>query len=447
MERRDEVDRGHAIIESATPKAYVFGPFRLEVAERRLLRDGELVPLTGKAFDTLQVLVEKAGTLQKQQSLMDQLWPNVFVEPNNLQYNISLVRHALAGAPGIEIQTVRGQGYRLIADVRAAAPARSASASLRPVSAGAQRVHFCRAPDGTRLAYALLGDGPPLVKAAHWLSHLELDRQGPLWTHWLDLLSRNRLLLRYDARGNGLSDWDAPSLTFEDFASDFGTIFDAAGIERAPGRTFRWAGEYSGDMSEAKTLDTQLNVFESFAPKIPDKYLESDFVFLANIHPGLQLQVREQLPHAKLVGLDTMNYWINGTPEELRRILARVDLLVINDKEVRMLAGIDNLRRAAAVVRKMGPRWLVVKRGEFGACLFQQDSIFFVPGYPLEEVHDPTGAGDTFAGVLAAGLDRNLDFDKALSQASVAAALACLTIGAQPAMPDCAAIDAALIRL
>ena len=173
-------------------------------------------------------------------------------------------------------------------------------------------------------------------------------------------------------------------------------------------------------MSEAKTLDTQLNVFESFAPKIPKQYLESDFVFLANIHPALQLQVREQLPHAKLVGLDTMNYWINGTPEDLRRTLARVDLLVINDKEARMLAGIDNLRRAAAAVRKMGPRWLVVKRGEFGACLFQEDSIFFVPGYPLEEVHDPTGAGDTFAGGLMGHLARMGDVnDRNLRQALV----------------------------
>jgi sugar/nucleoside kinase (ribokinase family) len=197
----------------------------------------------------------------------------------------------------------------------------------------------------------------------------------------------------------------------DDFGEEQLRIFkdrsiDTTGIERAPGRTFRWSGEYTGDMSEAKTLDTQLNVFESFAPKIPDKYLESDFVFLANIHPELQLQVREQLPQAKLVGLDTMNYWIKGTPEDLRRTLTRVDLLVINDKEARMLAGIDNLRRAAAAVRKMGPRWLVVKRGEFGACLFQEDSIFFVPGYPLEEVHDPTGAGDTFAGGLMGHLAR-----------------------------------------
>ena len=218
--------------ERAAPKVYQFGPFRLEVAERRLLRDGQLVPLTGKAFETLQLLVEGAGTLQRQQSLMDQLWPNVFVEQNNLQYNISLVRHALADAPGVQIETVRGQGYRLIAEVRelnATGPA-----TPPPVVAPAQHVQFCTAVDGARLAYAFLGDGPPLIKAAHWLSHLELDRQGSLWTHWLDLLSRNRRLLRYDARGNGLSDWDPPSLTFEDFVADLGVIFDAAGVERAP---------------------------------------------------------------------------------------------------------------------------------------------------------------------------------------------------------------------
>src|SRR5215472_1743867 len=216
-----------------------------------------------------------------------------------------------------------------------------------------------------------------------------------------------------------------------------GRPIDTTGIEHAPGRTFRWSGEYTGDMSEAKTLDTQLNVFESFAPKIPDKYKESEFVFLANIHPALQLQVRDQLPHAKLVGLDTMNYWINGTPEELRRTLARVDLLVINDKEARMLAGIDNLRRAAAAVRKMGPRWLVVKRGEFGACLFQEDSIFFVPGYPLEEVHDPTGAGDTFAGGLMGHLARSSNLSdqnvrQALVYGSVMASFAVEEFGLTP---------------
>jgi pimeloyl-ACP methyl ester carboxylesterase/DNA-binding winged helix-turn-helix (wHTH) protein len=217
--------------ESAAPKVYVFGPFRLEVGERRLLRNGHVVALTGKAFDTLQVLVENAGTLQNQQSLMDRLWPNVFVEQNNLQYNISLVRQALADAPGVEIETVRRQGYRLKAEVREAdaGPANPPLAALP-----SQHVRFRTASDGARLAYAFLGDGPFLVKAAHWLSHLELDRQGPLWTHWLDFLSRKHRLLRYDARGNGLSDWHPPSLTFPDFIADLGVIFDAAGVDRAP---------------------------------------------------------------------------------------------------------------------------------------------------------------------------------------------------------------------
>ena len=189
----------------------------------------------------------------------------------------------------------------------------------------------------------------------------------------------------------------------EDFGAEQFKVFegrtiDTTGIERARGRTFRWSGEYSDDMNEARTLDTQLNVFESFAPKLPPGYMESEFVFLANIHPALQLQVRQQLPGAKLVGLDTMNYWIQGTPDELRSVLSEVDLLIINDKEARMLANTSNLRRAAAEIRKLGPHSVVVKRGEYGACLFHYDSFFFAPGYPLEDVYDPTGAGDTFAG-------------------------------------------------
>jgi sugar/nucleoside kinase (ribokinase family) len=215
----------------------------------------------------------------------------------------------------------------------------------------------------------------------------------------------------------------------EQFSVFQGRPIDISGLERAAGRTFRWSGEYSGDMNEARTLDTQLNVFEHFSPKIPTSYRESEFVFLANIHPALQLQVREQLPQAKLVGLDTMNYWIQGTPEELRRTLSRVDMLVINEKEVRMLAGIDNLRRAATAVRELGPSAVVVKRGEYGACLFQDESIFFAPGYPLEEVHDPTGAGDSFAGGFMGYLARtgNLGDDnlrRALVYGSVMASFA-----------------------
>ena len=215
--------------DSVTPFVYLFGSFRLEVGERRLLREGEVVQLAGKAFDTLRLLVEGAGTLQKQESLMDRLWPDVAVEQNNLQYNVSLVRRALAGAAGIEIQTVRGQGYRLVADVHEMRAEPTSHAAPK-----AQRTHFARAHDGARLAYAFLGDGPPLVKAANWLSHLEMDWQGPVWTHWLELLSRWHCLIRYDARGNGLSDWDPRSLTFEDFVADLGAIFDAAGVKRAP---------------------------------------------------------------------------------------------------------------------------------------------------------------------------------------------------------------------
>jgi sugar/nucleoside kinase (ribokinase family) len=215
----------------------------------------------------------------------------------------------------------------------------------------------------------------------------------------------------------------------EQFRVFQGRPIDITGLERAAGRTFRWSGEYSGDMNEARTLDTQLNVFEHFSPKIPASYRESEFVFLANIHPALQLQVREQLPQARLVALDTMNYWIQGTPEELRRTLSRVDMLVINEKEVRMLAGIDNLRRAATAVRELGPSAVVVKRGEYGACLFQDESIFFAPGYPLEEVHDPTGAGDSFAGGFMGYLARtgNLSDDnlrRALVYGSVMASFA-----------------------
>ncbi len=206
-----------------------FGPFLLDVGERRLLRDGCVVPLAGKAFDTLRLLVEGVGKLQTQQSLIDRLWPDVVVEPNNLQYNVSLVRRALGGAAGVEIQTVRGQGYRLVAGVREAADAPRGGA----VGVG-QRVHFARAHDGARLAYALLGDGPPVVKAANWLSHVDIDWRGPIWTHWLELLSRGRCLVRYDARGNGLSDWQPPSIEFEDFVADLGAVFDAAGVERAP---------------------------------------------------------------------------------------------------------------------------------------------------------------------------------------------------------------------
>jgi DNA-binding winged helix-turn-helix (wHTH) protein len=219
---------------------YSFGPFRLEAHERRLLRDGAEVSLPGKAFDTLLLLVEGAGSLQPQQALIERLWPDTFVEPNNLQYNVSLIRRAFEGASGVELQTVRGRGYRLLADVARSDVARSdvARSDAAPPPAGegsaTQKTYFCKAADGARLAYARSGSGPPLVKAANWLSHLELDWRFGVWRHWLPLFGRRHTLVRYDARGNGLSDWAPPELSFERFVSDLATVFDAAGVERAP---------------------------------------------------------------------------------------------------------------------------------------------------------------------------------------------------------------------
>ena len=173
---------------------------------------------------------------------------------------------------------------------------------------------------------------------------------------------------------------------------------DIAGLVRAPGKTFRWSGEYVGDMNEARTLETHLNVFQDFSPKIPGLYLDSEFVFLGNIDPALQLHVRRQLPKVRLAALDSMNYWIKGRPEELKKALAQVDVLLINETEARMLSGVSNLKKAAEVIQKMGPRTLVIKRGEHGVLLFYDGGIFAAPAFPLDEVHDPTGAGDTFAG-------------------------------------------------
>jgi sugar/nucleoside kinase (ribokinase family) len=189
----------------------------------------------------------------------------------------------------------------------------------------------------------------------------------------------------------------------EDFGEEQLRVFqdhgvDTAGLERAPGKSFRWSGEYVGDMNEARTLETQLNVFERFSPKIPSSYLDSEFVFLGNIDPVLQLHVRRQLPTARLASLDSMNYWIKGKPEELKKALAEVHVLLINETEARMLSGISNLKKAAEVIQKMGPRTLVIKRGEHGAMLFSDGGIFSAPAFPLDEVHDPTGAGDSFAG-------------------------------------------------
>src|SRR5262249_44212897 len=171
-----------------------------------------------------------------------------------------------------------------------------------------------------------------------------------------------------------------------------------AGVESARGKTFHWRGRYSPDFASRTTLETQLGVFEQFRPQLPEPYREAEFVFLANIHPALQLDVLEQVRKPRLVACDTMNFWIERTPKELRRTLERVNLLVINDEEARQLAGEHNLVRAAHGILRMGPHSVIVKRGDSGALLFHEHGVFAAPAFPLEDVVDPTGAGDSFAG-------------------------------------------------
>jgi sugar/nucleoside kinase (ribokinase family) len=175
---------------------------------------------------------------------------------------------------------------------------------------------------------------------------------------------------------------------------------DCSGVELAKGKTFRWAGRYAANLASRETLDTQLNVFADFRPRLPASYTDSPYVLLGNIQPQLQLDVLTQVKAPKFVAADTMNFWISGERKKLGEVLSKIDTLMINDEELRQLAEIHNIRRAAAAVRKLGPKRLVVKRGEYGAMLFDDDGVFFTPAYPLEDEIDPTGAGDSFAGAL-----------------------------------------------
>jgi sugar/nucleoside kinase (ribokinase family) len=190
----------------------------------------------------------------------------------------------------------------------------------------------------------------------------------------------------------------------DDFTEKDATVFrgrhiDTEGLEHAPGKTFFWAGRYSENLNERVTLATELNVFAEFKPRLPEKYRNSKYVFLANIAPDLQRSVLNQVKgKPKLAALDTMNYWIERSNAELRETLRHVDILMINDSETRALSNEHNLLRAAKHIFKMGPSTLVVKRGEHGATMVDKDRVFCVPAFPLEEPHDPTGAGDSFAG-------------------------------------------------
>ena len=190
----------------------------------------------------------------------------------------------------------------------------------------------------------------------------------------------------------------------EDFGANVDKVFggrkiDLSGLEKVPGETFRWKGEYGFDLNSRETIYTHLNVFEAFKPKIPARHKTSPFVFLGNIHPTLQTDVLNQVEKPVMVGADTMNYWIERTPDELQQVLKRVDVLLINDSEARELAREANLVKAARRVQSMGPKILVIKRGEHGVLMTRASGGFFAaPAMPLEEVFDPTGAGDTFAG-------------------------------------------------
>jgi len=200
----------------------------------------------------------------------------------------------------------------------------------------------------------------------------------------------------------------------EDFTAEHEAVFkrrgiDTRGIEHVPGKSFFWAGSYTTNLNEAKTLNTELNVFQSFTPKIPREYEDTEYLFLANIDPVLQAEVRKKMPNAKLVCGDTMNYWINDHRENLLRMLEGLDGLLINDTEAKLLARDPNLVQAAERILAMGPKSLVVKHGEYGAtAFFSQRSFaangrkpilpFRAPALPLAEVVDPTGAGDSFAG-------------------------------------------------
>ncbi|WP_255215877.1 PfkB family carbohydrate kinase [Pseudenhygromyxa sp. WMMC2535] len=203
----------------------------------------------------------------------------------------------------------------------------------------------------------------------------------------------------------GIVGQDFPAAAIADLE---GAEVDLEGLERSEGKTFRWKGRYHENMNSRDTLETHLNVFEDFSPKLPASYRDSEFLFLANIQPSLQLDVLEQMNgRPRLVGLDTMNLWIDIAHDKLLEVLARVDVLTVNEEEALQLTAETNLVRAARKIRELGPQTVVIKRGEYGAlCFGPEDSLFAAPALPLDDVIDPTGAGDSFAGGFMAHLAR-----------------------------------------
>jgi len=200
----------------------------------------------------------------------------------------------------------------------------------------------------------------------------------------------------------------------EDFPEDYLEIFsqrgvDLQGLKRAPGETFHWRGRYHEDLNVRDTVELRLNVLTGFSPTLPESYRDAEYVFLGNIDPGMQIEVLSQLRRMRLVACDTMDHWIQGSGEALRKLLRRIEMLIINDSEARLLSGEHNIVRAARSILKMGPKVVLIKRGEYGVLQFSDSSIFSTPAYPLEEVFDPTGAGDSFAGGFLGHLARSGD--------------------------------------
>jgi sugar/nucleoside kinase (ribokinase family) len=200
----------------------------------------------------------------------------------------------------------------------------------------------------------------------------------------------------------------------EDFPQDYLDVFtqrgiDIAGIERARGETFHWRGRYHEDINLRDTVELHLNVLAGFEPKLPEVYRDAEYVFLGNIDPVMQMEVLRQIRRLKLVVLDTMDHWIRERQQELKQVLGRIEILVVNDSEARLLSGYDNIVKAARAILKMGPKMVLIKRGEYGVLQFSDSSVFATPAYPLEEVFDPTGAGDSFAGGFLGQLARSGD--------------------------------------
>ena len=202
-----------------------------------------------------------------------------------------------------------------------------------------------------------------------------------------------------------------------DFPEEYTELFtrrniDIAGLQKEEGETFHWRGRYHEDINVRDTLELHLNVLAGFVPRLPESYRDVEHVFLGNIDPLMQEEVLNQTRATKLVVCDTMDHWIRESPDELRKVLKRIEILVINDAEAKLLSGYNNIVRAARAILKMGPRVVLVKRGEYGVLQFSDESIFATPAYPLEEVFDPTGAGDSFAGGFLGELARSRDYSE-----------------------------------